>query len=168
MSRLLFNRNNIGGVSLSIIGFEIDDEDAYKKQIRSFVDAYAEIIKSQWNAIAGTLGTLGSLTATALGLSTAWASAIAAAVTFLFDVFVALWAPADLIIEDVLGLTAKDLAALTSPNFPVPSISGFTSAGGIKVKISPLDKNVQYRELREYQSNEESSRYQIILRYNRF
>ena len=168
MSRLLFNRNNIGGVSLSIIGFEIDDEDAYKKQIRSFVDAYAEIIKSQWNAIAGTLGTLGGLTATALGLSAAWASAIASAVTFLFDVFVALWAPADLIIEDVLGLTTKDLAALTSPNFPVPPISGFTSAGGIKVKISPLDKNVQYRELREYQSDEESSRYQIILRYNRF
>jgi hypothetical protein len=36
------------------------------------------------------------------------------------------------------------------------------------VTVSPLEKvPTQYRELREYRSDEENSRYAIVLRYNR-
>jgi hypothetical protein len=39
---------------------------------------------------------------------------------------------------------------------------------GITVKVTPLDKiPQQYRERREYISEEEESRYEIVLRYNR-
>jgi len=83
-------------------------------------------------------------------------------------VFVALWAPADLIIEDAAGPTALDLLQLTSVNFPLPLPSEHVTPQGIKAKVTPLDKIPhQYRELREYTSDDEDSRYEIVLRYNR-
>jgi hypothetical protein len=84
------------------------------------------------------------------------------------DVFVALWAPADLIIEDSIGPTTLDLVELTSVNFPLPLPSEHITPQGIKVKVTPLDKIThQYRERREYISDDEESRYEIVLRYNR-
>jgi hypothetical protein len=127
-----------------------------------------EILKSNWNAIAGGVGATGGLVALALGLSNAWAAAIASAVTLAINIFVALWAPADLIIEDAAAFTALDLGSLTSANFPAPEARGFTSAGGIDVRIEPVSKGVQYTERREYRSGEEDSEYHVTLRYNRF
>ena len=81
---------------------------------------------------------------------------------------VALWAPADLIIEDSLGFSTADLVALTSPNFPAPQEGPYTTERGIEVKTTPLDKiPLQYRERREYISAEEDSRYEIVYRWNR-
>ncbi|MTI85144.1 MAG: hypothetical protein FH756_14925 [Firmicutes bacterium] len=170
MSRVLFQgrAGDIAGATLTIVGFEVDDEDAFQQQIQDFEDAFALIIKSEWDAIAGALGGLGAGVAAALGLGAAWASAIAAAVTLAFNFFVALWAPADLIIEDFDGFTTLDLANLTSATSPPPAVEEFTSTGGIEVTIEPVSKNVQYREMRDYHSEAEDSRYQIILRYNRF
>lgn len=168
MNRTLFRQSNIAGVSLSIIGFEIDNRDLFEKDIKEFADVYSKILKSNWNAIAGSVGTIGGGVAGALGLSAAWVAAIAAAITLVINVFVALWAPADLIIEDALAFTTLDLASLTSPNFPPPSVLEFTSAGGIDVRIEPVSKDVQYLERRVYRSDEEDSEYHITLRYNRF
>ena len=96
------------------------------------------------------------------------AAAIAIAVVLAIDVFVALWAPADLIIEDAIGPTTTDLIELTSVNFPLPLQSEHVTPQGIKVKVTPLDKiDKQYREQREYVSDDEESRYEIVLRYNR-
>jgi hypothetical protein len=89
-------------------------------------------------------------------------------VVLAIDVFVALWAPADPIIEDVIGPTALDLVQLTSVNFPMPVPSEHITPQGIKVKVTPPEKiPQQYREMREYISDDEDSRYQIVLRYNR-
>lgn len=66
--------------------------------------------------MARSVGSAGGLVAVALGLSSAWAAAIAAAITLAINIFVALWAPATLIIEDAAAFTALDLATLTSPN----------------------------------------------------
>jgi hypothetical protein len=89
-------------------------------------------------------------------------------VVLAIDVFVALWAPADPIIEDVIGPTALDLVQLTSVNFPMPVPSEHITPQGIKVKMTPPEKiPQQYREMREYISDDEDSRYQIVLRYNR-
>jgi len=102
------------------------------------------------------------------GLAGAVAGAIAIAVVLAISVFVALWAPADLIIEDTIGPTVADLVALTSVNFPLPAPSEHITGGGIKVKVTPLEKIThQYRERREYISDDEGSRYEIVLRYNR-
>ena len=93
---------------------------------------------------------------------------IAAAVVLVVILILAAWAPADLLIEDSLGFTLSDLDALTSADLPVPVIAEFVSQQGIRVKVVPLEKSpTQYRERREYRSDEEDSRYEIVLRYNR-
>ncbi|WP_216831767.1 Ig-like domain-containing protein [Alkalihalobacterium elongatum] len=168
MLRNLFQGSNLSGVGLSIVGFEIDSEDAFKEQIQEFSDAFEQALKSSWNTIANSVGATAGAIALALGLSAAWASAIGAAISLAILVFVALWAPADLIIEDHIGLGLRDLGMLTSPNFPLPPSSQSMSPGGINVNVVPLNKVAsQYMERREYRSEEEGSHYQITLRYIR-
>ena len=84
------------------------------------------------------------------------------------DVFVALWAPADPIIEDSIGPSIQDLVQLTSVNFPLPLPSEYVTSQGIKVVVTPLEKiPQQYRERRRYINDDEDSQYEIVLRYNR-
>jgi len=170
MVHLLFaHQQAIIGAALSILGFEVDGEDAFKEQIDSFTDAYVDIVKDQLKLAAAGLAAVGGISAlTSLGTTGLIVAAIAAAVVLAIDVFVALWAPADLIMEDSLGPTISDLVELTSVNFPLPAPSEFVSPQGIKVKVTPLEKiPQQYREKREYISDDEESHYEIILRYNR-
>ena len=92
------------------------------------------------------------------------AAAIAALVILAIDLFIALWAQADPIIEDIIGPTVTDLVQLTSTNFPMPLPSEHITPHGLKVKVTPLDKVPGlYREKREYTSDEEESRYEIVL-----
>jgi hypothetical protein len=57
---------------------------------------------------------------------------------------------------------------LTSVNFPLRLPSEHVTPQGIKVKVTPLEKIPhQYREKREYISDDEESGYEITLRYNR-
>jgi hypothetical protein len=94
--------------------------------------------------------------------------AIAAAVVLVVILILAAWAPADLLIEDSIGFTLGDLDALTNASLPLPVAAQYVSQQGIKVKVVPLEKiPTQYRERREYRSDEEDSRYEIVLRYNR-
>lgn len=167
MNRVLFEGSNIGGVALSLIGFEIDNRDAFEQQIRDFADAFVLVTTSTWEAIAGAVGALGGLVAVALGLSASWAAAIAAGITLAIHIFVALWAPADLVIEDAAAFTTLELGTLTSPLFPALAERSFTSAGDIDVRVVPVSKGGQYVERREYRSDNEDSEYHITLRYNR-
>ena len=169
MDHLLFSHQQpIAGAALSIIGYEIDGEDAFENQIDSFTDAFIEILKGQLNSLADKLGSDDIEKLKNLGMTALIALAIAGAVVLAIDVFVALWAPADLIIEDSIGPTTLDLVELTSVNFPLPLPSEHITPQGIKVKVTPLDKiPQQYRERREYISDDEESRYEIVLRYNR-
>ena len=93
-------------------------------------------------------------------------AAIGIAITLAVDIFIALWAPADLIIEDTIGWSACDLAMLTGANFPAPPVERSTSPGGIEVKAEPVSKGAaEYVERREYRSDDEDSRYSITFRY---
>jgi len=84
------------------------------------------------------------------------------------DVFVALWAPADPIIEDMIGPGVQDLVELTNVDVALPAASEHTTPQGIRVRVTPLEKIPgQYRERREYISDDEDSRYEIVFRYNR-
>jgi hypothetical protein len=170
MNRVLFaHTENIAGVALSIVGFEIDGEDAFEKQIDSFTDAYIDIVKREWDAVKELVAAAGGVSALkGLGLKGAIVLAIAAVLTLAVDVFIALWAPADLLIEDALGFTTVDLAELTNADLPAPSVTEYSTAGGIDVKVSPVEKRAQeYSELRHYASDDEDSQYEITLRYNR-
>ncbi len=151
------------------MGYEVDGEEAFEKQIDSFTDAYIEILKDELELAAAGLAAIGGISKlSALGMKGLIAAAIAVAVVLAINVFVALWAPADLIIEDSIGPTTPDLVQLTSVNFALPPQSEYVTAQGIKVKVTPLEKiPQQYRERREYVSDDEDSRYEIVLRYNR-
>ena len=64
--------------------------------------------------------------------------------------------------------TLLDLAERTGADFPLPDATSFTTEGDIKVKVTPLEKiPTQYRERREYRSDDEDSRYEIVFRFNR-
>lgn len=171
MVHLLFSHQQpIIGAALSIMGFEVDGEEAFERQIDNFTDAFIEILKDQIEFLKDHLKEFGVLIEklAELGLAGLIAGAIAIAVVLAIDVFVALWAPADLIIEDAIGPTTLDLVELTSVNFPLPLPTEHVTPQGIKVKVTPLEKiPQQYREKREYVSDDEESRYEIVLRYNR-
>jgi hypothetical protein len=173
MQAVLFDQPGpVDGVVMTIMGHEIDSEKAYRDQINSFTDAFLHYLKI---ALAGISASV-TAAAVAVGvkalLSFALAHpvilAIAAAVVLIVILILAAWAPADLLIEDSLGFTLADLDALTSTDLPMPVIAPYTTQQGIKVKVVPLEKiPTQYRERREYRSDEEDSRYEIVLRYNR-
>jgi hypothetical protein len=171
MDHLLFTHQQpIAGAALSILGFEVDGEDAFEDQIDSFTEAFIDILKDQIAFLKDHLKEVEAIVEKLAekGLAGAIAAAVAIAVVLAIDVFVALWAPADLIIEDAIGPTNLDLVELTSVNFPLPLPTEHVTPQGIKVKVTPLDKiPQQYREQREYISDDEESRYQIVLRYNR-
>ncbi|MGH0461588.1 hypothetical protein [Bacillus cereus] len=167
MTRNLIQGSNLAGISLAIVGYEIDSDDAYEAQIQEFADAFEQVIKSSWKIVADAVGAVAGLAAGAL-LTATWGSVIGSAISLAILIFAALWAPADLIIEDFIGLSTLDLAAMTSANFPIQPNRQFTSPGGIDVSIGTVSKNAtQTVEKRDYHSDEEDSRYQITLRYIR-
>lgn len=171
MDHLLFSHQQpILGAALSIRGFEIDGEEAFEKQIEDTLDAFIAILKDQLAFVMDHLKEAGSIAAklASYGLKGLIAAAIAAAVVVAIDVFVALWAPADPIIEDMIGPDVEDLAELTNVDFPLPAASEYRTPQGIRVKVTPLDKIAgRYRERREYISDDEDSSYEIVLRYTR-
>lgn len=173
MNKVLFSHQQpIDGVIMTIMGFEIDSEKAYTEQINSFTDAFLHYAKIALAAIgsaaaAGALA-IGLKDLLVLGLAHPIILAIAAAAVLAVVLFLAAWAPADPIIADTLGFTTVDLAALTSADFPMPDPGEYPTEEDIKVKVTPLEKiPAQYRERREYISDAEESRYEIVLRYNR-
>lgn len=181
MDRVHFSGVVGAGLSLAIVGFEIDNRDAFEQQVRTFEEAWALILESNWNEIAETLGGLleAGLTIAGYGEYSEIAGELLEK-SFIF--FVALWAPADLIIEDSAGIPFVRLAELTSINFPNPPTIERTTAGDIDVKVEPCGDTpdedfpecpatakapFQYTERRQYDSGGERSEYQITLRYNR-
>lgn len=141
MVHLLFSHQQpIAGAALSIMGFEIDGEEAFERQIDSFTEAFIEILKDQLDFLKDKLDLEDIEKLKDLGKKGLIALAIAVAVVLVIDVFVALWAPADLIIEDAIGPTTQDLVQLTSVNFPLPLPSEHVTPQGIKVKVTPLEK----------------------------
>lgn len=171
LDHLLFSHQQpIVGAALSIMGFEVDGEDAFKQQIEDFTAAFVDILKDELEFLLDHIKEVAAVIErlAAAGLTGLIAAAIAVAVVLAIDVIVALWAPADLIIEDAIGPSVSDLVELTSVNFPVPDPSEHVSAQGIKVTVTPLEKTPQqYRERRTYVSDDEGSKYEIVYRYNR-
>lgn len=162
---VVFTANNISAVAVSIIGFEVDNEEAFRRQITDFIDAYELVVKSNLQLLASSIGTLGAAVALALGLGALWATAIGAAITLAISIGLALWAPADPIIEDFLGLSLIQLAQFTSVNFPAPPTMSYKSPGDIDVTAEPVEKTTQYIERRSYR-NGSDTHYRITLRYN--
>lgn len=173
ITRKVFEHDQpILGVVMSILGHEIDSQRAYNQQITASTDFFVDLVKQQAGYAGAAISALGGAAALAkLGWVGALVIGIAIAVTLAIDLIVALWAPADLIIQDALGLTIGDLAALTSVNAPMPAASSHTTEDDIVVNINktvaPIKLPLEYHETREYVSDDQDSRYELTCRYNR-
>jgi hypothetical protein len=158
----------LSAVTMLIVGYEIDNWAAYCNQVDSFFDAYVDLLKYAWKAL---LANAAIDVVFAIAASSGWPLVIAAAAFVLWAaiaVFVALWAPADLIIHDVVTWSASDLAQLTDDAFPPPLPSQYQMEGDIKVDVSTVQKGGnEYLERREYKAADEDSRYSITLSYSR-
>ena len=169
MDHVLFaHQQPILGLALSIMGYEIDGERAFEQQIEGFTESLLDVLSQEWEFLKEHLDAEDIKKIIEFGMDHPVLLAVAVAVAIAVTIIVALWAPADLIIADAVGPTTFDLIQLTSVNYPLPEPSEYETAGGIKVKVTPLDKTPnQYRERREYICDDEDSRYEIVLRYNR-
>lgn len=165
--------------SVSLTGYEIDDTDVYKDQVREgwtiFKEMWDELqlpyeIISTVATIAEFVGLLSSLGASIVG-------AIAAACAFIISVFYAMWAPPDLIMRDNINLTLTGLDFLTHPMTQVPKDEQY-EADSIKVQVVPEMKfevhatqdhegYMEYIERRRYRCDDEDSTYWLTLRYRR-
>lgn len=173
ITRNVFQHNQpILGMVMSVMGDEIDSQRAYDQQITSSLDFFIDLVKDQAKTIGAALVALGGISAlTKFGFVGAIVAGIAAIITIGVDIIVALWAPADPIIRDSFGLSAVDLATLTSANAPVPDPRTFTTEDDIVVNVNktilPLKLPLEYHETREYVSDDNDSRYEITYRFNR-
>ena len=147
-----------------VTGFEIDSQHAYDQMITGVGAAFWAAFKAELPYIASASAAL----VTKFGWWGLLAAAIGIAIVALVDLFYALWAPADPIIFDSIGLSIDDLVELTSASYALPDARSFATEQGIVVNVSPLDKiPSQYHERREYVSDEQESRYEITYRINR-
>jgi hypothetical protein len=171
---LLFSHTSpIGGVALSILGHEIDSDQAYAQQIKSFKDAFMMYLHDIWEflkkeVVAALLAKYGKRIAD-MAVAHPWITAIAVIISFSVIAFMAMWAPADLIMQDDIGLTMIDLVSLTSGAYPNPPFRQYMTDGEVRVIAKPNSKGqTQYLEEREYSTGiAEWSKYSLFLRYNR-
>jgi hypothetical protein len=157
------------GMAMTVIGFEVDSERAFNEQIESFSAAFVDYVKRAWDKFQKELtGIAGGLIKLLGALKGGIAIAIAAALAAAVVAVVARWAPADLIMDDAIGFSVIELAELTNADAPSPGVSRKDSPQGLEVNVTPLEKGaLTFREVREYVSDAEDSRYEIHLRYNR-
>jgi hypothetical protein len=167
IARTLVRESNLAGVSIGVMGYEIDSEQAFEEQIESSTEIFIDILKRLWEGLKDELGAAAGFIIGKWGVAGLVGVLVAAAVIIVIAAIVALWAPADPIIEDTIGLSSIELAALSSANFPLPPIRSYTTTQGIDVSIIPVSKGAEYRERREYHSGDEGSNYHINLRYSR-
>ena len=140
-------------------------------------DIFVDVVKVQIGyAIAAAAAAIGALGAAGISLKAIFAAigvngaifiAIAAAIVLAIDLIYAMWAPADLVMQDATAFLASDLDALTNANLPLPPIGTSSTPDGIDIRVVPIEKLPnQYRERREYKSDDEDSEYHLTLRYN--
>jgi len=99
MQAVLFEQSSpIDGLVMTIMGFEIDSEKAYREQINSFTDAFLHYLKITLAGIAAAISagafTVGVKDLLKFALSHPIILAIAAAVVLVVILILAAWAPA--------------------------------------------------------------------------
>lgn len=158
----------LAAVAISIFGHEVDNFPTYLAQVQGFTDAYLDILKRVWKPEVLGVAALAALAIPGGGWAVLVVAAVAAGLMLAVNLFIALWAPADLIMQDVIFLSGGDLAALTSDAFPAPSPAQYITSSDIKVKVHSVTKGgSEYLESRDYTCDDEDSRYEITLRYRR-
>ena len=172
VTRIVFQHDQpILAMVLAVLGHEVDSQRYYDQMLRSQAKYFWDLVKEQAVYIGAAIAALGGISALLkLGTIGLIAAGIALLITIGVDVIIALWAPADLIIQDSIGLSITDLARLTSANAPPPGSSTYTTEDDIVVNVNtsipPVKRPLEYVEVREYVSDAQDSRYELRFRYN--
>jgi hypothetical protein len=175
MEKAIFSHNQaIAAVVLSVMGHEIDGEEAYKNQIEDWKDVFVELLKEQWAYILSSSAITKELLKrlTNLGFWGYVIIGVAIAITLAIDLFIAVWAPADPIVEDTIALSTTDLVRLTNIDIPAPvadsDVTLYTTPQDIEVRLMQTGKIAfEYKEERGYVCDAEDSWYNIRFRINR-
>jgi hypothetical protein len=162
----LFTSAPGAGIAFAIVGLEIDDKDAYKKNIRDWDALYAMVSKNIYGKVADYVGEGVKYGITALTGHKKAGEIIGKVTTAGIKAGVTLWAPADLVIADRSAFSFSELDALTSPLAPTPRPYEYNVVGKVDVLVEACsnreERNYQvecfgeakgpgvYREIREY------------------
>lgn len=180
VNKELFKRNRIQGLSLAIIGYEVNNEDSYKEQVNSYIDSIIRVVSGVWDKIAKRVASaaIAEIEIPIGALPSITSNSISLVVMGAIITSVAFWAPADLIIEDTINMTFKDFADLTNPNIPFSKVQAYWTRGNpnfnmpskidsnVYVEVLPISKSeTEYIEIRKYFSLLEDSEYDITLSY---
>lgn len=160
----------------TIVGLEVDSEDAADQQIKAFGDAYAlywehfitQLAVQSDVSIVLQLITKGVATGTSLALGAGILGGIA-----VVGILYALWAGADPIGYDMMALNGMVSFDLTNPTIPLPATSE-KSFGSLSLSVQPESKKPQaggthakYSESHIYRSEDEDSTYKLVYRVER-
>ena len=148
ITRIVFKHDQpILGMLMVVLGDEIDSQRFYDKEVTSQTDYFFDLVKQEAAFVGAAITALGlgGSTITALGPVGWIAAGIAAGITLGVDLIITLWAPADPIIRDSIGLSVNDLATLTSANFPAPEPTTFNAENGIVVNVNKTIPPSSYR-----------------------
>lgn len=169
-------------IGISVIGLEVDSEEAAKEQIDSFGEAYVEYWKQVYTQVSsGTAGSFagkglatlvdtGQITASLVG------GGIALGVIAALGILYALWAPADPIGYDFMVYDALTLYKLTDPAQPIPGpMPDQKMPDSITLRVTPKSKQVDdpggtqatYSEDHYYMSDDQGSNYRLVYRFGR-
>lgn len=159
-----------GCVAIAIVGLEVDSDDAAEEQVTGFGEAYALYFEQLLTGavLAPSAGGLGKglITLAEKGVVTASliVGGIAVAAILVGGLFFAAWAPADPIGYDLLVFDATTLNALSKPG-GAPRLADAGNVGGITYSTYPKGSTIiaadvaEYREERQYWSDDEESKY---------
>jgi len=170
------NNSNLLGIVVLIKGYEVDSEEAFKEMNDDLWELYKQYLKEELDLLQDLLERLSSLFENEEIAEFIKAhpivAGIAAGVALATPLFIALWAPADIIIDDAIALAPEELLEMTAYNFPPPHIPPYsgplTTASGIEVEVTDIQKEPGlFRETRQYKSDNEGSRYSIVMEYVR-
>lgn len=167
-------------LAIGLVGYEIDSEDAFKEQIKSFGDAYFKYLKIIWSAIqAGGDASAGGFKASDAVMSLAkylgvgvslLIGGIAVAAILAVGLIYAAWAPADMILKDVILVDETTMYNMTQPHsvMPRPTFRSIRLDDDFSATITPIyTDNFVFTEERRYKSTQQGSDYGFVFRYQR-
>lgn len=159
------------GAVIMVMGHEIDSERAYNRELDEWSEYFIHLLDVQKELLLALIGSGGIGGLKWLGWKGLLIGLAAAGIVVAFDLLLAIWGPADPIIDDLIDLSAIDLDRLVSPATPIPAASSYASQLHLRVNVNrtppPPKLPFQYTELREYLSAPELSRYELTYQYNR-
>jgi hypothetical protein len=180
---ILFEGVVANWISVGILGLEVDDADHAWNYQKSWEDLYTDVVwgfiedfwphlheecwpwsKEEGGAPAKKAGPL--VIMAGCYIIGAIAGIIATIVLAIFTLPWAIWAPADLLIEDNILLDLLGLNYLIDPWNPLQKPFKYSSGQGVKVSVQPLGRSKNtYMEKRTYECSDAT--YSLVFTYER-